>query len=500
MTRREQEADRTARRRAPLASLAGAARSNPAVAAQIVLVVALLALVTLGGQLWILRQWTLFAIDALKFPARMWHVDGGATLSLSLSYASKVALALAPAAMLVRCAPKWGILGGLYAAGTVAISVSFTRACPTLAHWVALVALTALGCVLVCRRFLRWAVALPMIVLLALPASRHGSARQEGAGLAARCAANDGGRATNLSPDLLVARYYGVHFFPPDWILLTGETPDDGRFMNLPHGGRGSWWLRKEAEGRISFAGPSKATGNIWTGCRLGDDGWFIRAGRFMHVRPPGAGGQETVRTIPAPIGGFDAPDTACDERTGSVFASDLRDGRLIELKTRTDEPPRRRADSVSVRGGLMSMRESDGRLIMLDFQDLVVYASDEARVLHVTPAAIAASALTLCPSDGAVAVPDLAGRLRVFRMRADGRYEFDWGLSLFAPRFAEFSPDCTHLGVTSADDRHVWIVERTTHRIVETFELGPAIRGAAFIGPRELAVADACTVSVLRF
>ena len=136
----------------------------------------------------------------------------------------------------------------------------------------------------------------------------------------------------------------------------------------------------------------------------------------------------------------------------------------------------------------------------MLDFQDLVVYVPGESRVVQRTPAAIASSSLALCQADGTAAVPDLAGRLRVFRMNADGGYDFDWGLSLFAPRAAAFSPDCAFIGVTSADDRHVWIVERASRRVVETFELGPAIRGAAFIGPRALAVADACTVSVLRF
>jgi hypothetical protein len=298
----------------------------------------------------------------------------------------------------------------------------------------------------------------------------------------------------------LVPRYYGVHFFPPDWILLTGETPEDGLFMSIPHAGRGSWWLRKELDGTLSFAGPSNATGNIWTSCRLNGDGWFVRAGRFMQVRPPDANGEEMVRSIPFPMPGFDAPDTACDKRTGNVYASDLLDGRLVELSARTGGRPERRDDSVSVRGGVMSMRESDGRLVILDFQDLVVYALGEARTLHRTPAAIASSALTMCQSDGAVAVPDLAGRLRVFRMNSDGGYEFDWGLQLFAPRFAQFSPDCDFLGVTSADDRHVWIIERDSRQITKTFRLGPAVRGAAFVGPREFAVADACTVSLLRF
>ena len=84
--------------------------------------------------------------------------------------------------------------------------------------------------------------------------------------------------------------------------------------------------------------------------------------------------------------------------------------------------------------------------------------------------------------------------------MNAEGGYEFAWGLDLFAPRAAEFSPDCRFLGITSADDEHVWIVERESHQILRTFRIGPAIRGAAFIGPRELAVADACTITLLRF
>jgi len=53
---------------------------------------------------------------------------------------------------------------------------------------------------------------------------------------------------------------------------------------------------------------------------------------------------------------------------------------------------------------------------------------------------------------------------------------------------------------VTSADDEHVWIIERESRQVVRSFRLGPSIRGAAFIGERALAVADACTLTVLRF
>ena len=415
-------------------------RQYPTVALQVALIVFLTARIAVNGQLRIIWQWSLFAIHAMQFPASMWQVDGPATLLLSLSYASKLLLGLAPTAVLFVYAPKWRILACLFAAVTLAASVAFVRACPSVFHWVALCLLSGLGCRLVRYRFMRWTVILPMIVLVAIPAAQHEG--RDGADLAARCAANDGERPTNLEADQLVARYYGLHYFPPDWLLLTGETPNDGRFMGLSHGGRGSWWLRKGENGQLSIVGASEATGNIWTSCTLDGVRWFIRAGMFMMVKPPGADGRETIQRFPFPMDGFDAPDTACDVRTGSVYASDVLDGRMVEISPRTHGQPRQREDSVSIRGGLMSMRERDGRLVMLDFQDIVVYAPADARVLHKTPAAIASSALTLCQSDGAVAVPDLAGRLRVFRLNADGGYEFDWGLSLFAPRFAEFSPD----------------------------------------------------------
>jgi hypothetical protein len=483
-----------------LARFVRAVRSNPFVSVQLAVLFALVAQVVWAGDWRILMQWGLFALHAIELPARLWAVDGPATLRLSLSYLGKLLLALAPTAMLIRCAPKWRIAGCVFGALTLAGSISFVRACPSFGHWVVLASLSALGVLLVRHPFGRWAVGLPLIVLLVVPASQHGSALGRGEDLVARCAANDGERPTNLQASQLVPRYYGIHFLPPDRILLTGETSEDGRFMNIPHGGQGSWWLRKSPEGRLAFAGRSQANGNVWTSCRLAGEIWFVRAGYFMEVQPPGADGPERVRPIPFPMVGFDAPDIACDDRTGTLYASDLLDGRLVEFSPRTGEQPHRRPDSVSVRGGLMSIREGDGRLVMLDFQDLVVYALDESRVVRTTPAAIASSSLALCQADGAVAVPDLAGRLRVFRMDDDGGYAFDWGLDLFAPRAAAFSPDCAFIGVTSADDRHVWVIDRGTRRVVKTFELGPAIRGAAFIGPRELAVADACTVSVLRF
>lgn len=467
---------------------------------QAAVVAVLLVQLVAGGGLPILRQWALFALGALRFPLAIWHADGPATVLTTATYLAKLFLALAPTLVVIRAVPTWRIGACLFAMVVVAISVSFVRACPAAWQWIALVILSGAGCVLVRYRFQRWAVGLPLLVLVVLPAAQHGSAWNEGPALVARCAANDGQRPINLDASHLTPRYYGVHPFPPDWILLTGETPQDGQFMGLPHGGRGSWWLRRDADGHLIIDSPSSATGNIWTGCRLGDDGWLIRAGMFMQIRPPGPDGRESVRRLPVTIAGFDAPDTACDPRTGTVYASDLLDGRLTELTPASGNPPRRRQDAVSVRGGLMTVREQDGQLLMLDFQDLIVYDLAAGQVRHHTPAATVSSSLTLCQQDGAVAVPDLAGRLRVFRMDASGGYVLDWAMPLFAPRAAQFSPDCAFLGVTSADDSRVWIIDRATQRIVREYHLGPTIRGAAFTGPRELAVADACTLSLLTF
>jgi hypothetical protein len=485
-----------------LRSAAATARSQGALFIQLAMVGLLLVECFLEPRiLQVLRLWALWALHAAGFAAAMWNVDGAATLLLSLAFLAKILLALAPTVMFIAVAPRWRILGLLAAGGILLIAPAYLRACPTSWHWGALCLASALGVVLVRRRFHAWAMALPMVVLLALPWIEHGfNWDNDPVRLAERCAANDGERPSNVETGQFDPFYYGVHFFPPDWILLMGETPLDGRFMNLSHGGKGSWWLKKGPDGTVSFWGASQVTGNTWTSCMLGGDAWMVRARMLYQVRPPGADGRETVNRFPVLITGFDAPDTACDERMNAVFSSDLVDGRLFELSPRTGGRVERRADAVSDRGGIMIVRELDGRLVMLDFQDLIVYALDEARVVQRTPAVIASSSFAMCRQDGAVAVPDLAGRLRLFKVDGAGGYQFDWGVDLFAPRFARFSSDCAFIGVTSADDRRVWIIDRAAHEIVKTFELGPAIRGAAFIGPRQLAVADACTVSVLRF
>jgi hypothetical protein len=493
----------TAPRKSVLRSVAQAARSRPTAAILIGLAV-LLFLDLLGDPeraakyARVLMLWALWAVHAARFAHSMWNVDGRATLLIWLAFMAKILLALPPMGMFIWCAPRWRLLGLLGAGCILFAAPAYLRACPTLWHWAALCLLSGLGVFLVRYRYLRWSVALPMIVLLGIP-SMHHNVDWTRTALAERCSRNDGQRPANLDVDQVGPYYYGVHLFPQNWILLMGQSSNEGRFMGIPHEGRSSWWLRRKPDGTLFFESQSEVTGNTWNSCLLGEDAWMIRAGFLQQVRPP-TDGHEVVRRFPFHMLGFDAADTACDERSQTVFASDLFDGRLFEYSPAKGGTVERRADSVSERGGLMMVRKTDGRLVILDIQNLIVYAPDESRVLQRIPAAMASTSLSLCQADGAVAVPDLAGRLRVFRVDADGHYEFDWGIDLIAPRLVRFSPDCNFLGVTSGDDRHVWIIKRASRQIIKTFNLGPAIRGAAFTGPRDLAVADACTISLLRF
>lgn len=488
--------------------MARAVRADPVRAASVAVLLAIIAMVAFDGGARILTEWARFAVGAVTVTVDLARVDTGPTLVLAAAFAAKLILALAPAVVLLLVtAPRWRIASLMLVGAIVFVSLAFVRACPTPGQWVLAVLASALGVALVYgrRRWLGWAACLPLVVLLLIPAAAHGPPWSREASLLAQCAANDGQRPTNLAPDRVAPFYYGVHVVTPEWVLLMGERSNDGRLLGIPHGGSGSWWLRAQDDGTFRFDRPSDVTGNVWTSCALGDDRWLVRAGQLMRFRPPSDSADEAVERFRFPMVGFDAPDVACDSRRGLVFASDLFDGRPIELATRSGASgdgarPRRRRDPIGARGGAMVMRPHDGRLVALDFQYLHVFDVETSRVLHRTPAAVASQSIALCREDGAVAVPDLAGRLRVFSMKADGSYEFDWGLALFAPRTASFSPDCTHVAVTSADDRHVWIVERASRRVVRSFRVGPGLRGGAFVGPRAFAVADACSMTVLRF
>jgi DNA-binding beta-propeller fold protein YncE len=129
-----------------------------------------------------------------------------------------------------------------------------------------------------------------------------------------------------------------------------------------------------------------------------------------------------------------------------------------------------------------------------------MVFDPAEDRVIEHVPARFGGHGFALCPSSGAAAVADLFGRLRVFELDAAGHYQFAWGVSLFAPRRVAYSRDCTRIAVTSADDHRVFIIDATTHRVVDVLKLGPALREVASTGPREFSMSDVCSMTTYRW
>lgn len=448
-----------------------------------------------------LGAWWYWASRALLFPFSMAMMDGDAAQRDTLLLVAKVLAAALPMLSVLLTARRWPIFATFGLFVVTFLAPTYLRACPTAAHWVALGLLCVTGTFLASRPWGRWGVLLPHLVLSVLPWIRHEPGLIGWWGLEARCEQNDGVAPVNLDPSKLGSRYYGIFPIPPDWVLVMGEDPGHGSFLGIPQRGAGSWWLRRGEDGSLRFHRASGADGNVWTSCQLDGALWIAKNGNLMEVRPPGEDGQESVVNHSYPMAGFDSPGSACDEASGTVFVSVLGDGHLRELRLRNgDGQIRIREDSLSPMGGFLLVRQKDARLLSLDVGDLMVYDIAGARVLERLPVAIASSSHSLCEADGALAIADLGGRLRLFRLNQEGRYEFDWGLDLHAPRTLRFSPDCRHIGVLSSDDERVWIVERDSRQVVRTFRRGPALRGAEFLGPRELAVADACSVSVLHF
>ncbi|APR79842.1 Hypothetical protein A7982_05189 [Minicystis rosea] len=424
-------------------------------------------------------------------------VDGPATLRTIAAALAKLLLGWAPAIVLARSVPErriWVVLGGLY---TLPMLPFTLRACPTPAHWIALVALSVAGMLLVRRRFLRVLALLPLIELIFVPYLSHGwDLVWKGPRLEARCAHNDGRRPTNLTPEKLAPAYFGIHTLADGSLLLTGEGVDDGRLFGVVGGGTsqtGSWLLRHHGDA-LEIAGPAEIRGNLWNSCTLKGETWLPRAGRILGITP--GAGAPTVRTIRIPMEGFDAAGIACDPRSGKVLVMEALYGYIWEVSPDTGALERG-AVSTGV-GGLMKFRPSDGQLVIMQPNSLSVYAPAERRVVHRIRSGIAQMGFDICPLDGSLVTADFAGRVRVFSEDATDGYRFSWGVSLFAPRRVAFSPDCTRIAVTSGDDEHVWIIDRAQRQVDITYSVGPSIRGIAFLSNDDVGVADACTVTSL--
>ncbi len=444
-----------------------------------------------------LRVWATGLYAVLTSIGPLLRVDPVAT-AWSLAVAlGRMALVLVPALLLIRCVRWWHRLWlvPVVALGTIVITPIALSYGSTAGEWVLLVFVAVASALLRRIPVLRWTGLLPFLIVSYLfprhtltsqyvddPAFR----RQ----LFAACADTDGVRPRNLSPDLVMP-YHGINSVNDDLLLLTGEGRFDGSVIE-------SWWLRRK-DGRWEFESPVREVGfNLWRGCKLEGTIWMGMNGRLKGVKrlPEGSAKVEEVYDAPIPASDFDFGEAACEPTRGRLYVGEASKGGLWETDRDGSNPRRHQVGGIV----MLSERRFDGRIIVDTSGSFLVFDPDEQRVVERVHAGLADFGFDVCDQNGSVAVPDALGRLRVFELDASGRYRFAWGLSLFAPRRVAFSRDCSRLAVTSADDRHVYIVDAASHGLVNVFNTGPALREVMATGPREFSITDACSMTTYQW
>jgi hypothetical protein len=360
-----------------------------------------------------------------------------------------------------------------------------------------LVGVSALSLWLIRFRGLRWTAILPLALICgSVPIHQFGAVWNHAA-LVERCARNDGRRPINLQPEQVAPRYKGASQLRPDEVLLPGsfDTPEPGG----PAIG-GSWWLRRTGNG-WKIESPSKMIGTFWPGCVVDGELWLNRApGVVFGVRRDALTGVESVRKITLPTEVMDVAEVACLPAEGIVLVTEALSGSGIwEIVTKTGSV-RRLANEV---GGIGTMVKPwrPGKIVAANGTDLLVYSLEREEVIDRTSAAVQMfGGVDVCPFDDEVAVCDVTGRCRFFKPDDQDHLRFEWGISVSSPRSLVYSPDCGHVVIASWDDESVWLVDRAARRVAATYRVGPALRGITFLGPREFAVADACTMTHVVF
>lgn len=459
-----------------------------------------LALVVLPGTRMMIRVWLTVAFQAMTVLVPLLRVDGKATAWGLALWLVRMGLALVPVVLLIRSSPRhrWVWLVPLVGMMFVFSSPFALAAGATIERWLLLACASGLTAALTRVRFLRWSALVPFLLLFeVVPRHSLGNIRTSGAAyrewLLAECAHHDGVRPRTLTADRVMP-YFGITSVGDDLVLLTGQGPDDDDMRGWSGGRRvGSWWMRRK-DGRFEFDVPSEASSKLWRGCVLGDTVWMARAAYLLGARrlPEGAPAPETVTTLQFPSGEIDSGEVACDPDGGRLYVTEPTHGGLWELVPDTGHSRRYEIGGV----GLLPKRRTDGRLVMTQMQSLMVFDPERGRVLERVPAGLLIVGFDVCAADGSVAAPDVSGRLRVFQIDDDGHYRFAWGVPVFAPRRAAFSRDCSRIAVTSLDDRHVFIVDAASRRVVEALKTGPALREVTATGPREFSFADSCSIN----
>jgi hypothetical protein len=483
-------------------------RSDPLRALDIVLCVVVIALLTVPDVVrFVLRVWaTIFLSAAQAFVGLVRTDPAGAVPTAALAIA-RLGLASIPAILLIYASPFYRRLWLIPVVGMLVICTSIVSltACAFLDRWLLLIVISALSAIAIRFRSLRWAIILPYLVLSEV-VPRHGllffsqvgtdrpAYRRE---LLQECARREGTRPLNIRADLLTP-YHGITLWNDELALLTGEGPQDGG-MRDHTGGRpaGSWWLRR-TNGSYQFDTPSGATGNLWRGCILDQAIWTARANHLVGAKvlstTPAL--EEKTVIVPVPGNDMDFGDAACSPERDRLYVGEAADGGLWEVAPDGSVAQRHPVGGVVI----MSKRRFDGKIVMTNTGSLIVFDPQESRVIERAPAGFFIAGLDLCQSDGSVVVADVSGRIRIFKLDASQRYQFSWGLSLFAPRRVAFSPDCSHIAATSADDHRVFLVDAGARRLSRTFYAGPALREVAATGPREFSVTDVCSLTTYRW
>ncbi|MBI3784760.1 MAG: hypothetical protein HY270_15310 [Deltaproteobacteria bacterium] len=470
----------------------------------------LLALVFLIGLVENPGVWTFARIwlTAFSFSAEalipLLAADSAATFVELARVLLRILLAFAPAVLAIYRAP-WHRRLWLVPVVLILVVVSSPvslAAGATALRWLLLVSASAIALLAQRFRWFGWVLLVPVLLLFECAPSHvlapwRTAKRADREQLLARCQQHDGERAENLTSDQLMP-YHGVNALTDDLALLSGEGAEDGDMRGWAGDRRvGSWWLRR-VNGRFRFELPSSASGNLWRGCILDGTIWIARANFAVGVKrlPEGGSVPEEVYRIGIPSRDIDFGETACDPQHHRVYISEATEGGLWSF-----DPLHQDFRRVQI-GGIVLLPKfrRDGQLVLTNTGTLMTFDPGGQRITQSLAAGLMISGFDICDKDGSVAVADVAGRLRVFRLSAGGRYEFAWGVSMFAPRRVAWGRDCTRLALTSGDDRRVFMVDTDKHSINQTFTAGPALREVAATGPRELSVTDVCGVTSYRW
>lgn len=350
-------------------------------------------------------------------------------------------------------------------------------------------ALSSIGAVAAQRSSrLRWCAAAPILLALHPTATTHQKWTDvlpfTSQRLAARCRENDGERPRGLDRAVLSPLYYSITPVTADRLLLVGE-------------GNVSYWVMRDATGALSIAEPSRVTGNYWHGTHGHDLTWLGHRDDVLAIA--WVGDAERVRHIdlrgvrePWEV---DALDAVYEAHADVVLVGELASGSLIEVPIAEGATPRRHELGLFY---LQLAPSRPGEVVGVSTTELVTIGTAPIQLRQRMPAALCAGGVASCPLDGAVAVSDFAGRVRLFDRDGEGSLHFTQSVAARSPRRVAFSADCSLLAVTSADDTTLTVLRRRDLSTATESHLGPGLRDVYWMPDGDLLAVDACTVTRL--